>query len=84
LVFGNDRSGLPYIRDMIQGAYSAGQGFRQIQRIDLNLDPLSSEDLRELKQGRLLGTYHVFQETYDRTQYALLHPSATNPITGGV
>ena len=74
LVFGNDRSGVPYIRDMVEAACAAAQGNRRVQRIDLNLDPLPREDLRQLNHPAI-GTYHVFQETYDQAQYALLHPS---------
>lgn len=73
MVFGNDRLGLPYIRDMVEAACSAAQGGRRVQRIDLNLDPLPMCDLRQLRHPAV-GTYHVFQETYDPTQYALLHP----------
>jgi len=74
MVFGNDRSGLPFIRDMVEAASSAAQGNRRIQRIDLNLDPQPMADLRRLKHPAI-GIYHVFQETYDPKQYALLHPS---------
>lgn len=73
LVFGNDRLGLPYIRDMVEAACGAALNHRQVQRIDLNLDPLSMADLRQLNLPAV-GTCHVFQETYDREQYALLHP----------
>lgn len=74
MVFGNDRNGLPYIRDMVEAAFSISQDNRRIQRIDLNLDPLPASDLRQLRHPAI-GTYHVFQETYEPKQYALLHPS---------
>lgn len=74
LVFGNDRSGLPYIRDMLDAACSAAHGNRRPQRVDLNLDPLPYNELQHLRHPAL-GTYHVFQETYEPGQYALLHPA---------
>ncbi|MHB8996378.1 MAG: [FeFe] hydrogenase H-cluster radical SAM maturase HydG [Armatimonadota bacterium] len=73
MVFGNDQSGLPYILDMVEAACGAGHGYRQVQRVDLNLDPLPSGDLARLRHPAV-GTYHVFQETYDREQYEALHP----------
>ncbi|MCE5218314.1 [FeFe] hydrogenase H-cluster radical SAM maturase HydG [bacterium] len=75
LVFGNDRSGLPYVRDMVWSTYGARSGMRQIQRVDLNLDPVPGDDLRQMKDAAPLGTYHVFQETYHPASYATLHPS---------
>ena len=44
-----------------------------IRRINVNAAPLSVEDLRVLHETGL-GTYQVFQETYDRHLYAKLHP----------
>jgi 2-iminoacetate synthase len=75
LVFGNDRSGMAYARDMIWSAYGARSGTRQAHRVDVNLDPTPGDDLRQLQDAAPLGTYHVFQETYQPDQYAVLHPS---------
>ena len=75
LVFGNDRSGIHYVRDMIWSTYGARSGMRQIQRVDLNMDPVPGDDLRQITDAAALGTYHVFQETYDPRTYAKLHPS---------
>lgn len=75
LVFGEDRSGIHFVRDMIWAAYGSRSGVRRIQRLDLNLNPLRMDELRELRETAVLGTYHMFQETYDPEAYAKLHPS---------
>ncbi len=74
LVFGDDRSGVPYVRDMVGAAYGVRSGLRQVQRVDINVDALRVDELRLLQQSGPLGTYHVFQETYDPQSYAALHP----------
>ncbi|HEY3396618.1 MAG TPA: radical SAM protein [Armatimonadota bacterium] len=74
LVFGDDRSGVHYIHDMLWAAYGARSGLRQLQRVDLNVDALSIAALHEIQDAAALGTYHVFQETYDAQEYARLHP----------
>ena len=73
LVFGDDRSGVQYVRDMVWAAYGVRSGMAQIQRVDINLDPLRVVDLRELRDAPL-GTFHILQETYDPRAYAALHP----------
>lgn len=75
LVFGDDRSGVHYVHDMLWAAYGARSGMRQLQRVDLNVDPMDVPALRELKSAAALGLYHVYQETYDPREYAALHPS---------
>jgi 2-iminoacetate synthase len=74
LVFGDDRSGVHYVHDMLGAAYGARSGSRQLQRVDLNVDPMDVPALRELKSAATLGLFHVYQETYEPAQYAHLHP----------
>ena len=74
LVFGDDRSGVHYVHDMLWAAYGARSGMRQLQRVDLNADAMDVPALRELQNAATLGIYHVYQETYDPAQYAHLHP----------
>lgn len=74
LVFGEDRSGIQYVTDMIQSAYGARSGLRQIQRVDVNLNSSHPDDLTALAGIERLGTYHVYQETYHPETYAHLHP----------
>jgi 2-iminoacetate synthase len=74
LVFGDDRSGVHYVRDSIWATYGARSGLRQVQRVDFNVNPLRVTELQQLRQAGRLGTYHVYQETYDPVAYAALHP----------
>jgi 2-iminoacetate synthase len=55
------------------------RGFGQIRRVNVNAAPMTVEDLKILKSGGI-GTYQVFQETYDRDLYRRLHPG-TSPKT---
>ncbi len=75
LVFGDDRSGVHYARDMIWAAYGMRSGMRQVQRVDVNMNPMRTGELRELREAGRLGTLHVFQETYHPGAYAALHPA---------
>lgn len=46
----------------------------QIKRINIEIQPLSSEEFQILKDIKI-GTYTVFQETYHRETYKKMHPS---------
>jgi 2-iminoacetate synthase len=74
LVFGEDRGGVPYARDAIWAAYGARSGLRRLERVDVNLNPLSAGEIADLSAGLRLGINHVFQETYHPTTYAAVHP----------
>ena len=74
LVFGDDRSGIHYVRDNVWAAYGTRSGHRQLQLVDINLNPPRATDLQQLKTSGRLGTYSVLQETYDPGTYAALHP----------
>jgi 2-iminoacetate synthase len=76
LVFGDDRSGVQYVRDAVWATYGVRSGMRQILRVDVNLDPLRIVDIRELREAPI-GTYHVYQETYHPGAYAQLHPTGS-------
>ncbi len=69
-----------YIAESIENIYSVrkksryGPGYGSIRRVNVNAAPMSITDLRKLwKVG--IGTYQVFQETYDHKLYEKLHPS---------
>ncbi len=49
-------------------------GVGQIRRVNVNAPPLRTDELRQLKEAGL-GTYQVFQETYDPDTYRQVHPS---------
>ncbi len=73
-------SGVDYISESIRAIYSvsvpARRGKGQIRRVNVNAAPMHVGELRQLKQCGL-GTYQVFQETYNRHLYAQLHPPGT-------
>lgn len=69
-----------YMADSIKAVYSVkkkapnGKGVGNIRRVNINAAPMSTADLRKLwKVG--IGTYQVFQETYNRELYKNLHPA---------
>ena len=69
-----------YIAASIRAVYSvkvpARRGCGQIRRVNVNAAPMRVAELKTLKQCGL-GTFQVFQETYDRRAYAQLHPAGT-------
>ena len=80
-VFGEHPStGAAYIAETIKTIYSVKvpvrSGMGQIRRVNVNAAPMSVSDLRLIKEAGI-GTYQVFQETYDRSLYAGLHPGGT-------
>ena len=64
--------GLPYVLDAIAAIYSVGAEGCGIRRVNANLAPLSLADFRDLKAAGI-GTYQLFQETYQRDVYAAVH-----------
>ena len=73
-------SGAEYIAEAMRSIYSVKEktrrGFGQIRRVNVNAAPMSVADLKILKAGGI-GTFQVFQETYDRHLYAKVHPGHT-------
>ncbi len=81
LVYGeHPESGVDYIAESIRTVYGVKvptkKGFGQIRRANVNAAPMKIGELKILHECGL-GTYQVFQETYDRRQYAKLHPAWT-------
>ena len=81
VVYGeHPESGVDYIAESIRAVYSvkvqARKGVGQIRRVNVNAAPMSVAELQRLHACGL-GTYQVFQETYDRRAYAQLHPAGT-------
>ncbi|MDD4203191.1 MAG: [FeFe] hydrogenase H-cluster radical SAM maturase HydG, partial [Candidatus Omnitrophica bacterium] len=50
--------------------------FGQIRRVNVNAAPMDIEDLKRLKDAGI-GTYQVFQETYNHDMYRKMHPENT-------
>ncbi len=83
MVYGeHPRSDVDYMVDTIKTVYDV---YRKapitgrtvgIRRVNINAAPMASEDLRKLKEAGI-GTYQVFQETYHRDTYEIVHPQNT-------
>lgn len=65
---------LEYILDSIRTIYSVREGGNSIRRVNVNIAATDVESYRKLKQAGI-GTYILFQETYNRQQYEALHPT---------
>ncbi len=65
---------LEYILDSIRTIYSVKEGGNSIRRVNVNIAATDVESYRKLKQAGI-GTYILFQETYNRAQYEKLHPT---------
>lgn len=71
---------IDYMTGSIKTIYSVSvrtkKGHSEIRRVNVNAPPLSVNELRKLKEAGI-GTYQVFQETYNHKAYARVHPSNT-------
>ena len=65
---------LEYILDSIKTIYSVNEGGNSIRRVNVNIAATDVESYRKLKAAGI-GTYILFQETYNRKQYEALHPT---------
>jgi 2-iminoacetate synthase len=81
MVYGeHPASDVDYMVDTINAVYSvkepiAGSKRRgEIRRVNINAAPMETAKLRKLKDAGI-GTYQVFQETYDKRTYADMHPA---------
>ena len=65
---------LEYILDSIKTIYSVNEGGNSIRRVNVNIAATDVESYRKLKAAGI-GTYILFQETYNKAQYKQLHPT---------
>ncbi len=69
------KASLDHFFELMERAYSVKDSHgSSIRRINIEIAPLSSEEFRRLSEFPI-GTYVVFQETYHRETYELMHPS---------
>ncbi|NLO92431.1 MAG: [FeFe] hydrogenase H-cluster radical SAM maturase HydG [Elusimicrobia bacterium] len=72
--------GADYIAQTMSTIYSVKvpvrSGIGQIRRVNVNAAPMTVDELKTVKAAGI-GTFQVFQETYDRDLYARLHPGGT-------
>lgn len=76
LVAGEDprHAGIARLEEIIAAIYEVRNGGGEIRRVNVNVAPLSLEDFKRLKRTKI-GTYQIFQETYHRSTYFMVHPS---------
>ncbi len=67
---------MKYLRDAIKAIYETRIDGDNIRRVHVNIAPLSIEGFEELK-AMDIGVYQIFQETYSREIYSLMHPDGS-------
>lgn len=65
---------LEYILESIKTIYSIKHKNGDIRRVNVNIAATTVDDYRQLKEAGI-GTYILFQETYHKENYEMLHPS---------
>ena len=65
---------LEYILESIKTIYSVHEGGNSIRRVNVNIAATDVESYRKLKAAGI-GTYILFQETYNKENYQRLHPT---------
>ena len=63
-----------YMVDTVRTVYNTKVDNGEIRRVNINAAPMEMEKLKKLHEVGI-GTYQVFQETYDRNRYKLVHPA---------
>ncbi|HHV29126.1 [FeFe] hydrogenase H-cluster radical SAM maturase HydG [Acetivibrio mesophilus] len=71
LICGEDprKTNVKHFTDAMDAIYKA----TDIRRINIEAAPMTVEDYKELKKAGI-GTYVIFQETYHRETYKIMHP----------
>lgn len=65
---------IDYVLESIKTIYSVHHKNGDIRRVNVNIAATTVENYRKLKEAGI-GTYILFQETYDKDRYEALHPS---------
>ena len=65
---------IEYILDCINTIYSIKHKNGAIRRVNVNIAATTVENYKKLKDAGI-GTYILFQETYNKERYELLHPT---------
>ena len=71
---GLGRSGLDYTLEAIDNIYDVTKTKGNIRRINVNIAALEVADYKRLKDAKI-GTYQLFQETYNYNTYRKMHLS---------
>ncbi len=64
---------IDYYVDSVKTIYEVQVGQHKIKRVNINCAPLEIDEFKRLKASGI-GTFQIFQETYNDKQYRLLHP----------
>jgi 2-iminoacetate synthase len=70
----NSNRSFGYLLDVIDRIYQVRSGRGEIRRVNVEMAPMRVEQFKELR-SRKIGTYVLFQETYDPEVYRRMHPS---------
>lgn len=65
---------IEYVLESIKTIYSIHHKNGDIRRVNVNIAATTVEDYRKLKDAGI-GTYILFQETYHKDNYEILHPT---------
>ena len=65
---------IEYILESIKTIYSIKHKNGSIRRVNVNIAATTVENYKKLKEAGI-GTYILFQETYDKERYEKLHPT---------
>lgn len=65
---------IEYVLESIKTIYSIKHKNGAIRRVNVNIAATTVENYRKLKNAGI-GTYILFQETYDKVRYERLHPT---------
>lgn len=75
LVYGEHTKYTPeYIAETVKTVYDVKIGNGEIRRVNINAAPMSIEGFKTVKDSGI-GTYQVFQETYNPDAYKVYHKS---------
>lgn len=66
------QQGFQYVLDSIDTIYATQSGNGEIRRVNVNVAPLTLDEFKQLKAARI-GTYQLFQETYNPVTYQEVH-----------
>lgn len=77
LVYGESpETNIDFMCETVKKVYSVKTEHGEIRRANINCAPLSREELAKFKKVGI-GTFQVFQETYNHEMYKKVHPANT-------
>lgn len=77
LELGEDPINAPidYVLECLDTIYNVQNDNGEIRRVNVNIAATTVENYRKLKEAKI-GTYILFQETYDKDIYGKMHPNS--------